>query len=80
MKFRDPTLIAGPRETLVAIVGDPVWYSTIPNWLRLAAIRKLAIPRTHHSGSAVLSWIRQCYPPAGSTTPVHASSTARRRS
>lgn len=62
MKFRDPTLVAGRRETLVAAVGEPVRYSKIPNWLRLAAIRKLAIPRSHHSGPQVLSWARRYYP------------------
>ena len=62
MKFRDPTLVAGSRETLVAAVGEPVRRDKIPNWLRLATIRRLAIPRDQHTGWRVLAWIRRQYP------------------
>lgn len=77
MKFRDPTLVAGSRETLVAAVGEPVRRDKIPNWLRLATIRRLAIPRDQHTaGGYLLGFVANILD--GSTMRVHAWSTAKR--
>jgi hypothetical protein len=62
MKFQDPTLIDGAERTLAAAVGQPVQPGKIPNWLRLATIRRLEIPRDQHDGYGVVQWIDHHFP------------------
>ena len=47
MRFRDPSLEDGPRQTITAVVGEPVTFGKIPNWFRLATIRRFKIPATN---------------------------------